>query len=160
MITFNIDPRYQKLKIENLLRKAAEAALKHEGVPIDADLSLAVAGDAQMKKLNNQFRNENQATDVLSFPTDEQDAESGRGYLGDVIISLPRARAQAKAAGHPLQAELQLLAVHGILHLLGHDHATNAERQRMWAAQDEILNGLGLSIQSTQAEALQANPKS
>ncbi len=154
MIAFNIDPRYEELKIENMLRDAAEAALKHEGVSADADLSLAVAGDAQLKRLNRQFRGESHATDVLSFPSDQVDMESDRRYLGDVIISLPRARAQAKAAGHPLQAELQLLAVHGILHLLGYDHATGAERRRMWAAQDEILNGLGLSIQSAQAEAL------
>jgi probable rRNA maturation factor len=156
MIAFNIDPRYRDLKIESLLRKAAEAALRYQVAPAEADLSLAVAGDAQLKKLNRQFRGESHATDVLSFPSEEHDIQSGRRYLGDVIISLPRARAQAKAAGHPLQAELQLLAVHGVLHLLGHDHATSTERQRMWTAQDEILSGLGLSIHSAQAEALHA----
>jgi probable rRNA maturation factor len=156
MIAVSIYPRYQDLKIQKLLKNAAEATLAHEGVSADADLSLAIAGDAQLKKLNRQFRDEDHATDVLSFPSGVQDIESGRRYFGDVIISLPRARAQAKAAGHPLQAELQLLAVHGVLHLLGYDHATAAERERMWAAQDEILNGLGLSIRSTQAEILHA----
>jgi probable rRNA maturation factor len=156
MIAFNIDPRYKDLITQKLLKSAAEVALTHEGVSTEADLSLAITGDTQLKKLNRQFRGESHATDVLSFPSEEHDIESGRRYLGDVIISLPHARAQAKAAGHPLQAELQLLAVHGILHLLGHDHATRAERQRMWTAQDEILSGLGLSIHSAQAEALHA----
>ena len=55
---------------------------------------------------------------------------------------MPRARAQAKAAGHPLKAEIQLLVVHGVLHLLGHDHATRADKAKMWKAQEEVLRGL------------------
>src|ERR687892_74662 len=69
-------------------------------------------------------------------------------YIGDILISIPRAQAQANAAGHPLESEVQLLVVHGVLHLLGHDHAEAEEKARMWKAQAEILERLGLgSIQ-------------
>lgn len=156
MISCNIDPRYRKLKLERPLTVAAKAVLQHQTVPQDADLTLVITGDAMLRELNQQFRKQTKVTDVLSFPSQEKDLESGHLYLGDVIISLPRARAQAKAAGHPLLAELQLLTVHGILHLLGHDHTTAAERSRMWAAQDAILEQLGLTIRSAQAEELHA----
>jgi probable rRNA maturation factor len=66
--------------------------------------------------------------------------------LGDVIISLARARAQAKSGGHPLIDELRLLVIHGVLHLLGHDHATLSEKERMWAAQAKALKRAGASI--------------
>lgn len=154
MISCNIDPRYRKLKLEAALVSAAEAALEHVGAPADVDLTLVITADARLRKLNRQFRSEAKPTDVLSFPSQEKDPESGQHYLGDVIISLARARAQAKAAGHPLQAELQLLTVHGVLHLLGHDHAAAAEKARMWKAQDAILKKLGLSVRSLQAEEL------
>jgi probable rRNA maturation factor len=71
---------------------------------------------------------------------------NGAGYLGDIVISLPRARHQASAAGHSLNDELQLLVVHGVLHLLGHDHDTPNRKKKMWAVQDEILRNLGVRI--------------
>jgi probable rRNA maturation factor len=72
------------------------------------------------------------------------DPETSVPYLGDVVISVPRAAAQAREAGHSLEAEAQLLVIHGVLHLLGHDHAEAQEKDRMWAAQAEILERLGL----------------
>jgi probable rRNA maturation factor len=81
---------------------------------------------------------------VLSFPASETDPETGARYLGDILISLPRAQTQADAAGHSLEAEVQLLVVHGVLHLIGHDHAETEEKARMWKAQAEILENLGL----------------
>ncbi|OGO38392.1 MAG: rRNA maturation RNase YbeY [Chloroflexi bacterium RBG_16_56_8] len=83
-------------------------------------------------------------TDVLSFPASEQDPESSAPYLGDILISVPRAVDQAQAAGHSAQDEVQLLVVHGVLHLLGHDHAKAQEKARMWKAQAEVLERLGL----------------
>ena len=83
-------------------------------------------------------------TDVLSFPASETDPDTGASYIGDILISIPRAQAQADAAGHPLEAEVQLLVVHGVLHLLGYDHADAEEKALMWKAQAEILTGLGL----------------
>jgi probable rRNA maturation factor len=87
---------------------------------------------------------QNTATDVLAFPSEESDPDSGARYLGDVLISIPRAAEQAAVAGHSLEAEAQLLVVHGVLHLLGHDHTVAADKARMWAAQAEILGELGL----------------
>jgi probable rRNA maturation factor len=82
---------------------------------------------------------------VLSFPADEPDPETGHRYLGDVVISLVRAQEQARARGHGVEAEMQLLVVHGILHLLGHDHAEAGEKERMWMAQAGALERLGIS---------------
>jgi len=81
---------------------------------------------------------------VLSFPASETDPETGARYIGDIIISVPYAARSAEKAGHPVESELQLLVVHGVLHLLGHDHAEPKEKARMWKAQAEILELLGL----------------
>lgn len=128
-----------------LLEKAAGAALRQQAAPAGADLSLVLTDDAQLRQLNRDYLGLDTPTDVLSFPSEQTDPETGSRYLGDILISLPRAAAQAAAAGHPVEAELQLLVVHGVLHLLGHDHAEAAEKARMWQAQAEILAGLGLA---------------
>jgi len=94
--------------------------------------------------LNREYLGIDAPTDVLSFPASETDPETGARYIGDILISIPRARGQATAAGHPLESEVQLLVVHGVLHLLGHDHAQAEEKARMWKAQAEILESLGL----------------
>ena len=83
-------------------------------------------------------------TYLLSFPSDQIDPETCSRYLGDILISVERAAAQAAAAGHATEAEVQLLVVHGVLHLMGHDHAEPEEKSRMWQAQSEILVKLGL----------------
>lgn len=153
MITLRIDSPYKRLKLDSALEKAATAALRQQKADLRAELTLVLTSDAQVQKLNRRFRGEDHATDVLSFPEDEPDLETGQRYLGDVVISLPRARAQAKAGGHSLQAELQLLAVHGVLHLLGFDHGEAVEREAMWAAQDKILAALGSPLRSVEAEA-------
>ena len=153
MIHLTVDRHYQAVDIDEVLRRAAEATLENQGVDPRTDLSVVITGDRKLKKLNFQFRGEAHATDVLSFPSGEYDSQMGIGYLGDVAISLPRARVQAKAGGHSLHTELQLLLVHGILHLLGHDHGGPQEESRMWAAQDEILNRLGLSINRSDTES-------
>ena len=128
----------------SLLERAARLALDLSGVPA-ADLTVVVTGDAQIQTLNRDFLEIDAPTDVLSFPADEPDPETGRRYLGDVVISLPRATEQARERGHPVEAEVQLLVVHGVLHLLGHDHAGADEKARMWAAQADILEHLGVS---------------
>ena len=79
-------------------------------------MTIAVVPDARVRALNRQFRKKDTPTDVLSFPSDE------RGYLGDVVIATGVARRQARDAGHSLQTELRVLALHGLLHLLGYDH--------------------------------------
>jgi probable rRNA maturation factor len=85
----------------------------------------------------------------LSFATDEQ-PRPDTVYLGDVVISYTKAREQAHAGGHPLEAELQLLVVHGVLHLLGHDHYSAAEKNVMWKAQAAVMKKLGAAITEPQ----------
>jgi probable rRNA maturation factor len=79
-------------------------------------MAVAIVADARVHALNRRYRRKDAPTDVLSFPSDE------RGYLGDVVIAAGVARRQARAAGHSLQAEIRVLALHGLLHLLGYDH--------------------------------------
>ena len=79
-------------------------------------MTVAIVSDARVRGLNRQYRTIDRATDVLSFPSDEPE------YLGDVVIAVGVATRQARAAGHPLGTELRVLALHGLLHLLGYDH--------------------------------------
>jgi probable rRNA maturation factor len=127
-----------------LLEQAALAALEGAGSP-DGDLTIAIVSDEHIQGLNRDFLGHDSPTDVLSFPAGEADPETSRLYLGDVIISHARAAQQARERGHPVEAELQLLVVHGVLHLLGYDHAGVEEKQRMWAAQADVLEHLGVS---------------
>lgn len=129
---------------EDLLRRAVSAALLHQSETLDSELTIVLTGDTRLHQLNRDYLGVDAPTDVLSFPASETDPETGARYIGDILISLARARAQADAAGHPLESEVQLLVVHGVLHLLGHDHAQAGEKARMWQAQAEILEGLGL----------------
>lgn len=129
---------------EDLLKRAAQAALDHESQTSESDLSIVLTDDARLHQLNQEYLGIDAPTDVLSFPASETDPETGAPYLGDILISMPRAQAQANAAGHPLESEVQLLVVHGVLHLLGHDHAQPEEKARMWKAQAESLERLGL----------------
>jgi len=127
-----------------LVEQAAQAALKHQAAPANVEVTIVLSNDVQLRELNLQWMGINAPTDVLSFPADENDPETGSRYLGDILISVETAARQAARAGHPVEAEVQLLTVHGILHLLGHNHAEEEEKARMWAAQAEILQALGL----------------
>ena len=127
-----------------LVEAAAVAALRHQSAPPEVDLSIVLTDDNQLHGLNLQWMGVDAPTDVLSFPSDEIDPETGNPYLGDILISVQRAALQASVADHPLEAEVQLLIVHGVLHLLGHDHAEPEQKARMWQAQGMILTQLGL----------------
>lgn len=127
-----------------LLERAALRTLEVESASTDSDLTIVLTDDAQLHELNRDYLGVDAPTDVLSFPADEEDPETGIRYLGDILISVPRAQQQAEAAGHPLESEAQLLVVHGVLHLLGHDHAEAEEKTRMWRAQAEVMSKLGL----------------
>lgn len=137
-----------------LLREAARQTLAHENAPSNAELTLLITNDREIHELNYHFRGVDAPTDVLSFG--EASAENagdplvttpeGAPYLGDVVISYPRAREQAASGGHAVQDEICLLVVHGVLHLLGHDHARRTDKKKMWAAQQAILNNLGVRV--------------
>ena len=92
-------------------------------------MSLALIGNSEMRKLNSRYRRKDYPTDVLSFPA-EGAMPSGHRLLGDVIISVEKAREQAKARGHTLEREMITLLVHGIVHLLGYDHERSARDAR------------------------------
>lgn len=148
MINLLISDQYSDQIREEILENAALATLKQQDSSPGIDLSIVIEDDAHLHELNREFLGIDAPTDVLSFPTGEEtiDPETGRVYLGDIIISFPRALDQAKAAGHNVIDELQLLVVHGVLHLLGHDHAVPEEKEDMWAAQRQILINLNVHL--------------
>jgi probable rRNA maturation factor len=124
------------------LREAAHKTLVHQKFPVSAELTLVITDDDEIRQLNRRYRGIDRPTDVLSFGEtlfDVKVAPNESIYLGDVIISYPRAEAQAQSAGRATADELVLLVVHGVLHLLGHEHATKSEKRKMWAAQDALL---------------------
>lgn len=94
------------------LKRAAPASAR-------GDVTIALVSDRRIRALNRQFRGKDSATDVLSFPSGE------RGFLGDIVIAAGVARRQAREAGHTIQTELRVLALHGLLHLLGYDHESD-----------------------------------
>ena len=148
-IGVQIAARYQAKVKPSVLRKAAQAALDQQRIKRHVEMTIVVTGNAQLRALNRVFREVDAPTDVLSFSTDDQPGPD-TVYLGDVVISYPQAREQARSGGHPVAAELQLLVVHGVLHLLGHDHYTGAEQQVMWKAQAAALKKLGAAITEPQ----------
>lgn len=158
-IIVRVDAAYGKRVDAAQLRAAARQAWLHQRPAalaqpgqVDVEMTIVVTGDQTLRALNRQYRGVDAPTDVLAFAgetggeTPFVHAPGQPPYLGDVLISFPRAEAQAQAGGHPLSAELQLLVVHGVLHLLGHDHATPAQKRKMWAAQAEILRLVGAPL--------------
>jgi len=111
------------------LRKIAAAILTVVG-QAEAELSLALIGNAEMKKLNARYRRKDYPTDVLSFPVDEKLPSPNR-LLGDVIISVEKAGEQAKERGRTQDEEMVTLLIHGIVHLLGYDHERSAKDARV-----------------------------
>jgi probable rRNA maturation factor len=132
-LPFTLEPSF--------IEQAVQSALQIAGAPTSADLTVVLTHDAQLHQLNQQFLGIDAPTDVLSFPAGEVDPDTDRPYLGDVIISVERA--QAQSLSHPLEDELRLLVVHGVLHLLGYDHAEEAEKTAMWDIQRQVLHTLG-----------------
>ena len=129
---------------ERIIKRAAEGALKQQTA--GGDISVLVTDDDTIWKMNREYRNVDRATDVLSFPSCDGDAIAAApdGFLGDIAISIHKAKAQAEEYGHSFERELSFLTVHGCLHLLGYDHIEDGERQEMFALQDKILNDMGI----------------
>jgi probable rRNA maturation factor len=114
-----------------------------QGAPFDT----LITGDAELRRLNRQFRQKDYTTDVLSFP-----AMSLSPGLGDLAISLARARAQAREFGHTIEQEIQILMLHGVLHLMGHDHEIDRGRmarfEKRWRARLGLPAGLIERVQA------------
>ncbi len=145
MIEIQSNPVLDERPDEALLARAARVALENQSASQNVSLSILMTNDAQIQSLNREYRGFNVPTDVLSFDVHEYDPETDTLYLGEIIISVPYAAKQAQKNGHPLEAEVQLLVVHGVLHILGHDHAKAEEKSKMWDSQNEILAHLGLA---------------
>jgi len=146
MIYLTISESFAPSVPEEALLTAARVALQTRQVKEDeVDLTIVFDDDVRIQELNRQFSGINAPTDVLSFPANVVDPETGRLYLGDMIISVPRAEAQAVEAGLQLEEELKILVVHGVLHLLGFDHSTDVDKKKMWATQENILAELGIA---------------
>ncbi|MCW4384591.1 rRNA maturation RNase YbeY [Salinibacterium sp. SYSU T00001] len=131
---------------EAALQRLATYALDELHVHPDADLSIVLVDESAMEQLHVQWMDEPGPTDVLSFPMDElrpgtEDAITPAGLLGDVVLCPQVAQVQAEAAGHALRDELLMLTTHGILHLLGFDHAEPEEEREMFGLQRDILVG-------------------
>lgn len=132
---------------------AAHEALAYESAADGTALTILLTDDDYIRQLNYKYRAEDVATDVLSFPAGEPMPGAEVAYLGDIAISVPCAERQAAAKGHDVVAELQLLAIHGVLHLLGYDHLEAADQGAMWARQAAVLAKLGLAgIQPSEDE--------
>jgi probable rRNA maturation factor len=133
------------------LSALAAGVLAITSTPAESALSLRITTDDEIQQLNRDYLGKDAPTDVLSFPVPFDDPESGVPYLGDIVISLPTAFHQAQTAGHPPGEEIKLLLVHGMLHILGYDHATPEEKTTMWALQDKILTQLDIQAKPTES---------
>jgi probable rRNA maturation factor len=142
MINIEIIDRFKAFIEPHIIQIAAQQTLLHQNITDEVDFSILVEDEDKLKELNHQYLGIDSATDVLSFPANEIDPETGRNYLGDIIISFNHAKEQARNASHSTDSEIQLLVVHGILHLLGYDHANSKEKKKMWAIQDDILTSI------------------
>ncbi|MGH7737882.1 MAG: rRNA maturation RNase YbeY [Candidatus Tyrphobacter sp.] len=125
------------------LRAAARKILVAVGEK-DGDLCIALVDDATIRALNKRHRAYDRPTDVLSFAQREGVAFPGSRALGDVVISVDTARRQAASYGAPLQRELERLLIHGVLHLLGHDHHERGEREAMKTQERRLAQCIGM----------------
>jgi probable rRNA maturation factor len=134
------------------LETIARTVLEHESAS-PGDLSIVLTSEQRIHDLNLRFAQIDRATDVLAFNDGSLEPETDRIYYGDVTIALPIALQQAKQANHTLAAELALLTIHGILHILGYNHQEEDERKRMWAIQAKIMEDFGYSFNPSDFEA-------
>jgi probable rRNA maturation factor len=127
------------------VQAAAWYSLQMVGASAPCALTLTLTGSERVQEFNREYAGIDEPTDVLSFAAEDEPyaVEPGEPpYLGDVIIAVPVARQQAAEAGHSLLNELQLLAIHGTLHLLGFDHQTPDQQAEMWAYQSAAMDAL------------------
>ena len=147
-------------KLKMLLRRAVEATLDYEQYGNPCEVSVTFTDNEGIHELNKKFRGIDRPTDVLSFPLfdyagdgEEPPVDDFKGMLGDIVLSLEKAAAQAEEYGHSFAREAAFLTVHSMLHLLGYDHETSEEDELdMRRRQSEIMDMLGLSVASENEE--------
>ena len=140
-------------KLKRLVRFAIEATLAYENYHNSVEVSVTFTDNAGIKKLNKKYRKIDKETDVLSFPlfdfegTDEPPVDEIENMLGDIVVSLEKAQAQADEYGHSFEREVAFLCVHSTLHLLGYDHETSEEDELdMRSRQTAVMEMLGLAV--------------
>ncbi len=148
-ISFSATQKFEECNydLKHAVRRAIEETLDYEDFPFDTEVSVTFCDNEYIQKINKEFRNKDSATDVLSFPMfdfdDEDDVpfnKDGSLTLGDIVISIERAREQAKEIGHSTLDEIVFLTVHSTLHLLGYDHEKSKDdEEAQCLAQREIM---------------------
>ena len=141
-------------KLQMLIRRTILETLDYEGMENDVEVSVTFVDDEGIRELNKKFRNMDKPTDVLSFPLLDYEGESEEPFfdelchnLGDIVISLERAMAQANEFGHSFEREVAFLTAHSMLHLLGYDHEISEEDDAdMRKRQNDIMERMGLSV--------------
>lgn len=132
-----------------LLNQAVQEAIRLSDGPEEAEVSIVLIDNERIHKLNLEYRGVDRPTDVLSFALQEEveeepDIDEDDDMLGDILISVERAREQAEEYGHSFERELIYLAVHGTLHLLGFDHEEEEDKQEMRSKEEEVMSKLKL----------------
>lgn len=146
---------------EEGLQRAFDACMQQEGIRLPAYAHLQICDDAQIHTLNREYRQVDRATDVLSFPSTQarpgytlgshenllkrEIDETGACFLGDIVLSLERAKAQAEEYGHSLGREMTYLTVHALSHLMGYDHMDEDDKRSMRAMEDKVMEKLGVT---------------
>lgn len=151
--------------IERLVQRVIDKCLEYENCPYEASVSVTFTDNEGIRLLNSQYRNIDSATDVLSFPMieyekagdfsileknsvqicDNFEPDTGELMLGDIVISVERAKEQAEEYGHSVEREIGFLVAHSMFHLFGYDHIDEAEREDMEKRQREVLDSLGIA---------------
>lgn len=144
--------------MKTLMRKCVNEVIRTEGIEDVCEVSITFVSGEEIRKINAEYRDVDRETDVLSFPLGEDgeyevNYDTGALMLGDMVINLQRAKAQAEEYGHALEREVGYLTVHSVLHLLGYDHVNGGDEQKlMREREEEVLGNLGLTRESGYVE--------
>ena len=136
-------------ELERLIEELTCAALEEEEIDEDAEVSVTLVDNERIRELNSEHRGIDKETDVLSFPLGDEDGfevnpDTDAILLGDIVLSLEKAKAQAEEYGHSFRREVAFLITHSLFHLLGYDHMTPEEETEMFAKQESVLKKLGI----------------
>ncbi|UOE95674.1 rRNA maturation RNase YbeY [Alkalihalobacillus sp. LMS39] len=152
-IEIDINDETEKVESEHfsLIKEVIVATLEHENIEGEIEVSVSLVDNDTIREINKEYRNKDAVTDVISFALNDNEEEEMQivggeevNMLGDIIVSIPRAKEQADQYEHSFERELAFLVVHGTLHLLGYDHMTEQEEKEMFSLQEEILQAYGL----------------
>jgi len=151
-MTINIEYEAEKklnLPYESIIEDVVNASLDYEKCPYEAEVNVILTDNAEIRRINREFRQIDSPTDVLSFPMGEDgkydiDPATNAKILGDIVISMEKAVEQAERFGHTLQREVGYLTAHSMLHLLGYDHEEPLEKVHMREKEELVMTQLGL----------------